>query len=79
VVSNIAIFEGPQLYSQIKNLTISNGTLNAISSNEVCGLKVLFFNGDDWYTLKEETKTYLMAQSSPPDSIFNKTISSAHP
>jgi hypothetical protein len=32
VVLNLAVSEGLQLYSQIKNLIITNGALNAISS-----------------------------------------------
>jgi hypothetical protein len=40
-------------------------------------LHASFFSGDDWGILKEEVKTYQMAQS----SLLNSTIvySSAHP
>jgi hypothetical protein len=52
-VINSALSEGLRLYSQIKNLTLSNGTLNALSSTAFSGLMVLFFSGDDWDILKE--------------------------
>jgi hypothetical protein len=44
-VINSAISEGLQLDSLIKNLTISNGTLNAISFNAFAGLMVCFSAG----------------------------------
>jgi hypothetical protein len=48
-----------QLYSQISNLTISNGTLNAISSNAFPALTVFLYSGDDWAILKEDVNTYI--------------------
>ncbi len=62
VVINSAISEGLPFYSQIRNLTISNGTQNAISLNAFW-LNGSFFS-NDLDILKEEVKTYLMAQSS---------------
>jgi hypothetical protein len=41
-LNDTAISEGLQLYNQIWNLTISNGTLNAISSNAFSGLRFRF-------------------------------------
>jgi hypothetical protein len=42
VVFDTAMNEGLHFYSLIKNLTISNGTLNAISSNAFPGRTVCF-------------------------------------
>jgi hypothetical protein len=64
VVFISAMSEGPQLYSQIYNLTISNGTQNVTSLNAFFGLTVYFSAVlDDRNILKEEVKTYLMALS----------------
>jgi hypothetical protein len=42
VVFDSALSEGLQLYSQIQNLTLSNGTLDAMSLNSFFGLTVRF-------------------------------------
>jgi hypothetical protein len=64
-----AISEGLQLYSQISDLTISNGSLNRISL-------YAFSVVSDQDVLKEEVKAYLLAQSSPLNlAIF---VSSVH-
>jgi hypothetical protein len=46
--------------ARIHNLTISNGTLHAISLRAFPGSTVPFPSGDDQDILKEEVKTYLM-------------------
>jgi hypothetical protein len=68
-------------------LTISNGTLNAVSSNAFFWLNGSFFSGDDQDILKEEGKTYLTAQSSPLNStiylfhlhIYSLCLCGSHP
>jgi hypothetical protein len=60
-VFNLAISEGLQLCSQIYDLTISNGTLNAKYSNAFCGLTVRFLLSG--YSERESHD--LMTQSSP--------------
>jgi hypothetical protein len=48
-------------------MTISNHSLNAVSSNASPGWTVPYLGDDDWVFLKEEVKTYLMA----PISLLN--------
>ncbi len=75
MVSYSAISEGLELHSEIQNVTISDGTLNA-SFDYISWLNGSFFNGDDRGILKEEVKPNLMAQSSPLNSTLS--FSSAH-
>jgi hypothetical protein len=57
MVFNSARSEGQQLYSQIKNLTIPNGTLNGSCSKELFWLNGSFFSGDYRDIRKGEVKT----------------------
>jgi hypothetical protein len=52
------------LYSQITNLTLSNGILKGKSLNAYLALQGSFFSGDYLDILKGEFKTHVMAQSS---------------
>jgi hypothetical protein len=60
----LVVFNSPalKLFSHVWSMTISRGTLNTISLNESCGLRVVgwFLNGDERVILKEEAKNFLM-------------------